>query len=173
MAGPVARRISFLPPYSGTVVASLRLGAALLIASAGGGCAVSGHFGSLFGKSAKEEARAEASDDISGSIGARAGQANAAALPAEADLAYARIAVVDVLKRGSKEISAPWENPATGARGTVTPIASNYTKDGATCREFLASYVRLKGSESWLQGEACRARQGGWEVKSLRPWTRS
>ena len=64
--------------------------------------------------------------------------------------------------------------PESGARGTVTPIASAYTKDGATCRDFLASYVRRQGPETWLQGEACRAKQGAaWEVKSLRPWSRS
>jgi surface antigen len=145
---------------------------ALLVASACGGCAVSGQFGSWFGKSSKDEARAEASaEDVSGSIGAR--PVSAAGLPADADLAFARTAIVDVLKRGKNEISAPWENPANGARGTVTPIAGNYGKDGATCREFLASYVRLKGSETWLQGEACRQKQGAWEVKSLRPWSRS
>ena len=172
MAGPVARRLWFPPSYSGTAVSILRLAVAMLIASAGGGCAVSGQFGSLFGKSAKDDARAEATaDDISGSIGAR--PVSTAGLPADTDLAFARTAIVDVLKRGKNEISAPWENPTSGARGTVTPIASNYPKDGATCRDFLASYVPLKGSQTWLQGEACREKQGAWEVKSLRPWTRS
>ena len=83
------------------------------------------------------------------------------------------MAIVDVLKRGAKEISSPWENPSSGARGTVTPIASAYDKDGVTCRDFLASYVRRQGSETWMQGEACRAKQGAWEVRSLRPWSRS
>ena len=62
----------------------------------------------------------------------------------------------------------PWENPKTGARGTITPLAAAATQAGVTCRDFLASYVR-NGSESWLQGEACRAR-GKWEVRNLRPW---
>jgi hypothetical protein len=144
----------------------------LLIASAGGGCAVSGHFGSMFGKSSKEDARAEASaDDVSGAIGRRAG--STAGLPVETDLVFARLAIVDVLKRDSKQISAPWENPSSGARGTVTPIASAYTRDGVTCHDFLASYLRRQASETWLQGEACRVKQGPWEVRSLRPWTRS
>ena len=63
----------------------------------------------------------------------------------------------------------PWENPSTGARGTVTPLATAYNQDGATCRDFLASYVK-DGSESWLQGEACRAARGKWEVRKMRPW---
>ena len=52
-------------------------------------------------------------------------------------------------------------NPKTGARGTITPIASAYSQDGLTCRDFLASYVR-NGAESWMQGEACRAVHGRW-----------
>jgi surface antigen len=149
-------------------VASLRLGAALTLAFSLGGCAVSG---SLFSKSGQTEARAYANEDTTGSVERTA--ATSAALPAEADLAFARKAVVDVLTRGTKEISSPWENPASGARGTVTPVASSYAKDGATCREFLASYVRRQGAEVWMQGQACRPKQGAWEVKNMRPWSRT
>ena len=35
-------------------------------------------------------------------------------------------AAAEVLTRGDKDASVPWENPQTGARGTVTPLASNY-----------------------------------------------
>jgi surface antigen len=149
----------------------------LALALSVGGCAVSGSLGSMFSKSNKDEARAYASEDVTGSVATPAAipaSASAAALSSETDLVFARMAIVDVLTRGSKQISAPWENPSSGARGTVTPIASAYTKDGATCRDFLASYVRRQGPESWLQGEACRPKQGAaWEVKSLRPWSRS
>jgi surface antigen len=141
-----------------------------------GGCAVSGPLGSMFSKPSKDEAKAYASEDMTGSVGTPRvipASASTAGLPAETDLAFARMAIVDVLKRGSKQISSPWENPSTGARGTVTPIASAYNKDGSTCRDFLASYVRREGAETWMQGEACRAKQGDWEVKSLRPWSRS
>jgi hypothetical protein len=131
----------------------LALGSALSL----GGCAVSG---SMFSKSSKDDARAYASEDATG-------------LPVETDLVFARMAVVDVLTRGAKQISSPWENPGSGARGTITPIASAYDKDGATCRDFLASYVRPQGPETWMQGQACRAKQGSWEVTSLRPWSRT
>jgi len=89
--------------------------------------------------------------------------------PAEGDLAIARAAVSEVLAKGGKDTSMPWENPNTGARGTITPLASAYDQDGRTCRDFLASYVK-NGNESWLQGEACRAGRGKWEVRNLRPW---
>jgi len=181
MAGQKAR----LSPYSGTVVASLRLAAALVIACDLGGCAMPGSFGSMFSKSDKGEARSYTSDEVTGSVGVTPAAAPTAtlaatpiavstsALPSETDLVFTRMAIVDVLQRGSKEISAPWENPSSGARGTVTPIASAYARDGLTCRDVLASYVGRGRAEAWMQGEACRTKGGRWEVKSLRPWSRS
>jgi hypothetical protein len=179
MAGLVPSRASRLPSYSGTACARLpRLAAVLLLALAGSGCAFTGQLGSLFSKQSREEATAYADpnhDGSTGSIGARDPAAAAplpAALPPEADLAHARAAAIEVLTRGSKDVSTPWENPKSGARGTVTPIATAYTRDGNVCRDFLASYVRER-AETWLQGEACRPTKGQWEVKSLRPWKRS
>jgi surface antigen len=126
-----------------------------------GGCAVSGSMGSMFSKSSsKDEARAYASEDVTSSTATPTVtpvSASTSGLPSETDLVFARVAIVDVLTRGSKQISAPWENPSSGARGTVTPIASAYAKDGLTCRDFLASYLRRQGAETWMQGEACRA----------------
>jgi surface antigen len=90
----------------------------------------------------------------------------------EDDLAIARAAASELLAHGGDETSMPWENPQTGARGTITPIASAYNQDGRICHDFLASYVR-DGAESWLQGAACRLEQGHWEVRQLRPWQRT
>ena len=73
--------------------------------------------------------------------------------PAEADLAIARAAASEVLAKGGKDTSMPWENPQTGARGTITPLTSAYSQDGATCRDFLASYVK-----NGLGVAGCRAR---------------
>ena len=109
--------------------------------------------------------------DTTGSITPPPG-AKTAELPPETDLAFTRAAVAEVLSRGGKDASQPWENPRSGARGTVTPIASAYTVDGRTCRDFLASYVNAH-AEAWLQGEACKLEKGAWEVRSLKPWKRS
>ena len=86
----------------------------------------------------------------------------AAEPPAEGDLAFARAAASEVLTKGGKDASMPWENPSTGARGTITPLASAYSQDGTTCRDFLASYVR-NGSEVLAAGRGLprRARQVG------------
>jgi len=94
-----------------------------------------------------------------------------AAMPPERDLAAARAAVSEALTGGGRH-SVPWEDPRTGARGTVTPLSNAYSQDGNTCRDFLASYVR-NGAEAWLQGEACRGEQGRWEVRQMRPWRRT
>ncbi len=72
--------------------------------------------------------------------------------PTESDLAFARDAASDVLTKGDKDSSQPWENAKTGAHGSVTPLAKAYTADdGRICRDFLASYVNGE-IESWLQG---------------------
>jgi surface antigen len=110
--------------------------------------------------------------DQTGSITPPPGTKEVDHLPPEGDLAFARIAAGEVLSRGGKGASLPWENPATGARGTVTPIASAYTQDGMTCRDFLASYVSAS-VQSWMQGAACKQQKGAWEVRSLKPWKRS
>jgi surface antigen len=96
----------------------------------------------------------------------------APALPPERDLAYAKAAASEVLKRGEKDASLDWENPTTGARGTVTPIAQAYSSDGKTCRDFLASYVQ-GSAQSWLKGEACKPDKGAWQVRSIKPWKSS
>jgi surface antigen len=126
-----------------------------------GGCSY--ELGSLFEKD-------NAKTGVARSSGAVIPASNV--LPTDTDLAYASAAAADVLTKGGKGVSAPWENPRTGARGTVTPIAAAYSQDGSQCREFLASYV-VNDSESWLTGEACRMQQGRWVVRSLKPWQRA
>jgi surface antigen len=86
----------------------------------------------------------------------------------EADLIYARAAAADVLSRGSDANSVPWRNPETGVGGNITPLAASNSGDGLPCRDFLASYTS-SGSQSWLQGWACRTSAGEWQVKSLKP----
>ncbi len=107
--------------------------------------------------------------EVTGSL---AGWQAATPTPTESDLAFARNAASDVLTKGDKDASQPWENPETGARGSVTPLAQAYSSDGGrVCRDFLASYVNGK-TESWLQGAACQTSRGRWEIHSLKPWSR-
>ena len=105
-------------------------------------------------------------NEVTGSIGAMKPLGPA---PTDADLAFARNAASDVLTKGDKDSSQPWENPETGARGSVTPLAQAYSSDGRTCRDFLASYVN-GSNESWLQGTGCQTGHGRWEIHTLKPW---
>lgn len=134
--------------------------AAMLIAA--GGCSY--RLGAVAGQ--------DADGDVTGSItSSKTAAKTKPEAPAEGDLVFAKAAASEALVQG-KDVSVPWENPRTGARGTVTPLANSYTQDGFTCRDFLASYVR-NGAEAWLQGEACRGFQGRWEIRSMRPWKRT
>jgi surface antigen len=130
----------------------------ILIGVGAGGCSMSRTDGAY----AKTDG-----DEVTGSLAAQSGPP----VPTETDLAFARNAASDVLTKGDKDSSQPWENPETGARGSVTPLAQAYSSEGRTCRDFLASYVNGR-SESWLQGAACQAGHGRWEIHTLKPWTR-
>ena len=128
----------------------------ILIGLSSGGCSLSRTDGAF----ARMDDR-----DVTGSLGPQA----PAPVPTEGDLAFARNAASDVLTKGDKDSSQPWENPETGARGSVTPLAQAYQSEGRTCRDFLASYVNGR-SENWLQGAACQSGQGRWEIHTLKPW---
>ena len=132
----------------------------ILIGLGSGGCSFSRGDGAFAKMDDKDR-------EVTGSIGPAAPP-----VPTETDLAFARTAASDVLTKGDKDSSQPWENPETGARGSVTPLAQAYaSEDGRTCRDFLASYVNGR-SESWLQGAACKGGQGRWEIHTLKPWKR-
>lgn len=136
---------------------------AAVLALGCGGCSY--QLGSMF---EKDEAVAA---DRTGSIAVTPAAEKIPVIEPEGEAAL-RVAATELLARGERDASQSWENPRTGARGTVTPIAAAYTQDGVTCRDFLASYVH-EGNEAWLQGEACRQGQGIWEVRSLKPWNRT
>jgi surface antigen len=128
----------------------------ILIGVGSGGCSLS-----------RPEAAFAKMDDneVTGAVGGGQGEP----VPTDSDLAFARNAASDVLTKGDKDSSQPWENPETGARGSVTPLAQAYSSEGRTCRDFLASYVNGR-SERWLQGAACQSGQGQWEIHTLKPW---
>jgi surface antigen len=131
---------------------------AILIGLSAGGCSLS-RGSDAFAKMSENE--------VTGSL--KPGEP----APTESDLAFARNAASDVLTKGDKDSSQPWQNPETGARGSVTPVAQTYASDdGRTCRDFLASYVNGK-TESWMQGAGCKGGNGRWEIHTLKPWRQS
>ena len=165
MVGTATRFIRYNRLYRGRLSPRLWRSASAVLALTlpllAGGCAY--QLGPMFGKDAQPETTAS-----TGPLAATASSHT----PTSADIALASAAAADALNKSGANASLPWENPRTGARGTVTPLASAYTQDGVECRDFLASFVRDK-SESWLQGAACREHQGKWVVRSLKPWKRA
>mgnify|MGYP003707188255 FL=1 len=112
----------------------------ILIGLGAGGCSVSRNDTSAFAKMDDS--------DVTGSIAGPTKDPE----PTDTDLAFARTAASDVLSMGDRDSSQHWENPETGARGSVTPIAQAYAaEDGRKCRDFLASYVNGR-TESWPPG---------------------
>jgi surface antigen len=134
--------------------------AAILIGLSAGGCS--------FSRGSDAFAKMNVSDyEVTGAL--KQGEP----VPTDSDLAFARNAASDVLTKGDKDSSQPWQNPQTGARGSVTPLAQAYpADDGRTCRDFLASYVNGR-TESWLQGAGCKSASGHWEIHTLKPWRQS
>lgn len=166
-------------PYSRADAACLRhvrvvrfaaLAAALVAALPLAGCSYSYKLDGLFAKDAKGERSA----DRTASLKPKLAPDPAASEPdiGAADLAIAKQTATELLAKGGKDVSLPWENPNTGARGTVTAIAAAYTQDGFTCHDFLASHVR-GAKESWYQGGACRIHGGRWHVRDIKPLQRT
>lgn len=130
---------------------------AVLVGLAAGGCSISRSDGPF--------ARLEG-DEVTGTITPPVENPQ----PTETDLAFARNAAADVLSKGDKDSSQHWENPQTGARGSVTPLARAYSsEDGRKCRDFLASFVNGR-TEAWLEGAGCQAGHGRWEIHTLKAW---
>ena len=131
--------------------------ALIALALPGGGCSTSYQLGAQKEHKEEDEKPLHTGSVAAGACASRTTRMRK--LPPDADLAFAKVALAEVLTRGGKDASIPWENPGSGARGTITPLANAYRMEGAVCRDFLASYVS-DGAESWMQGEACRVRQG-------------
>lgn len=145
---------------------------AVLIAA---GCSMSMPIASLIpGAEEKVLASADADKrDITGSLPLQPpadGSASGGMTPV--DWSLAATALREALNRSDDATSILWQNPTSGARGTVTPIAAAYVQDGFPCRNFLASHVHA-GREIWFEGTACRVHRGQWDIRSTRPLQKS
>jgi surface antigen len=159
---------------SGARRAWQNLAATVVLALGASGCAASFPLSSLLPSNGEEKAAAKGDRaDITGSLPLQpASLAIAEPAMSQTDWTLARTALREALKRPEDGASIPWENPMNGARGTVTPIAAAYARDGFACRNFLASHVR-QGRESWFEGTACRMHRGEWDIQSSRPLQKS
>lgn len=124
------------------------------------GCAVSTQLGPIFGMAG--------GDIVTGSITPRDKRFSSAMT--DEDWAKARDTLDLALAPDNAGKPLPWENPATGLSGTVTPVATAYVADEETCHAFVASVV--EGIDThWVQGRACRGAEPRWTVVDLSGWT--
>jgi surface antigen len=130
--------------------------------------AVSGCSYQLASLVSTEESGPQVTGTISPSANASSNTPSKSSPQAELDLAYARAAAAEALSRGSRDASLPWQNPHSGARGNITPLATSYSEAGMACRDFLASYMH-GDAQDWLEGAACRSASGTWEIRRLKP----
>jgi surface antigen len=167
--GRISTRFDALP-YHGS--RAFHAFAALIVATAVSGCSSS--LPSLFGEEkspqvARSENVTADPKDVTGSLALASGAKNSMS---PVDWNIAKSALRDCLGRADAGASQPWENPTSGARGTVTPVAAIYEKNGFACRNFIVSHVR-DSKESWFEGTACRVHRGQWDVTSSRPLQKS
>jgi 17 kDa outer membrane surface antigen len=121
------------------------------------GCSVTTQLGSVFGRD-KPEGTA--------SIPSQPPPADPAVLPDAADLAVVRTAAAAMLDTG--ETGTQWENPATGARGTITPIASNYSQGGTQCRTSSRATSVISPNPGWKARPAATRQDAGTFAASPR-----
>ena len=58
-----------------------------------------------------------------------------------------------------------WQNPDTGASGTVTPTRTYQIENGQYCREYTQE-ITVGGEKHQSYGTACRQPDGSWKVKN-------
>jgi len=151
---------------------------ATLLALGSGACSMTMELGSFLSdkdeKPAKVAQSAKADNrDVTGSLALQSKKTERANGGHHTiDWQFTSAALKEALGQSDESASIPWQNPKAGTRGTVTPVASAYIKEGFACRNFIASHVG-GGHESWYEGTACRVHRGEWEIRSARPLEKS
>lgn len=123
------------------------------------GCAISTPLGPIFG-SAEDKT-------TTGSISAPDTRLNASMT--DADWQQAKAALQAALDPQNPGASIQWSNMATGAHGSVTPVAESFVDNKLTCRSFVAAQSG-PGPAQWYQGRGCRQSGTAWSIISVQPW---
>lgn len=59
-----------------------------------------------------------------------------------------------------------WDNPVSGAHGTMTPAGYAYPENGLICRKFSGKFETASGSQA-LEGAACRDKNADWSLTEI------
>ncbi len=87
------------------------------------------------------------------------------------DWRRARAALAVALDPQGNGSAVAWDNPASGSKGSFTPVGSPYLSGDEICRAFVAS-VAVGEQPTLSQGNACRVGPAEWSVRDVKPWKR-
>jgi surface antigen len=80
-----------------------------------------------------------------------------------ADIAYSQRSMQQGLERLPSHQQTAWQNPDTGASGTITPTRTFQSTGGQNCREFQQT-ISVGGRTEEGYGTACRQPDGSWKI---------
>jgi surface antigen len=128
------------------------------LAFALGGCSVSMPMGSLISGSHDDD---ETGTITPSPLGGLEGK----------DWQQAKVALDSALASQSAG-TVPWENSDSGVRGSFAAVGNAYTSVEGTCRGFHAAIDR-NDEDDQLQGTACSAKAGDWQITDVKPLNKS
>jgi len=80
------------------------------------------------------------------------------------DRAIADQNVQSALEKSVSGTPVSWNNPSTGARGTVTPVRTWKTANGTYCRSYRERIRLATGKTVSNEGVACRTSNAVWKA---------
>ena len=81
------------------------------------------------------------------------------------DLAYHNGTAQSSFETQRTGTTSSWQNPDSGAAGTVTPTKTYQRNDGVYCRDFDQT-ITVDGQTELAGGTACRQPDGSWRIVS-------
>lgn len=83
----------------------------------------------------------------------------------KADMMYMQQTNQMALETSKTGQTSSWTNPDSGHSGSITPVKTYQTGQGAYCREFTQT-IMVGGKSQEAYGTACRQPDGTWKMQS-------
>lgn len=83
------------------------------------------------------------------------------------DGALAEAALSRALESQASGTPVRWENPDSGATGSIKPVRTFKNRDDQFCREYERVHVSSAGRSETVIGIACRDESGAWQTRAV------
>jgi surface antigen len=110
-----------------------------------------------------------AKEDVTGSIAPKRVAPLIAGLDGE-DWRRAKATLAIALDPQGSGTSVGWSNPDSGNKGSFVPVGKPFVRSDDICRAFVATIDRQGGSDTTMQGTACRISADEWDITDISPW---